>query len=120
MCIYILIIFYNSLTFLLINKLYPICFPVHCSIVYCTILTIFVRFYFGYSMFLSLQLVFTIFLDLEALFKIWCLGFKGYFKHSYHKFELVLSIGTTIHIIPQCYPSIFTSFQVRNSLYVYI
>lgn len=58
------------------------------------------------------QIAFTIFLDLEALIKIWCLGLKGYFKHSVHKFELLLAIGTTIHIIPQLYMSVFTYFQV--------
>lgn len=59
------------------------------------------------------QIAFTIFLDLEALIKIWCLGLKGYFKHSVHKFELLLGIGTTIHIIPQLYMSGFTYFQVN-------
>lgn len=63
---------------------------------------------------LIFQIAFTIFLDLEALMKIWCLGWKGYFKHSVHKFELLLAIGTTIHIIPQLYMSGFTYFQVKK------
>ncbi|XP_032668813.1 sodium leak channel non-selective protein-like [Odontomachus brunneus] len=58
------------------------------------------------------EIAFTIFLDLETLFKIWCLGFRSYFKHSIHKFELLLAVGTTIHILPFCYLSGFTYFQV--------
>lgn len=58
------------------------------------------------------EIVFTILLDLETLFKIWCLGFRSYYKHSIHKFELLLAIGTTIHIIPFFYLSGFTYFQV--------
>ena len=59
-----------------------------------------------------MQVAFTVLFDIEALFKIWCLGFHGYFKRSVHKFELVLAIGTTIHIIPPCYRTHFTYFQV--------
>ncbi|XP_043249225.1 sodium leak channel non-selective protein [Colletes gigas] len=58
------------------------------------------------------EIAFTTFLNLETLFKIWCLGFRSYYKHSIHKFELLLAIGTTIHIIPFFYPSGFTYFQV--------
>ncbi|XP_050444876.1 sodium leak channel NALCN isoform X2 [Cataglyphis hispanica] len=58
------------------------------------------------------EIVFTILLDLETLFKIWCLGFRSYYKHSIHKFELLLAIGTTLHIIPFFYLSGFTYFQV--------
>ncbi|XP_026672772.1 sodium leak channel non-selective protein [Ceratina calcarata] len=58
------------------------------------------------------EIAFTVFLDLETLFKIWCLGFRSYYKHSIHKFELLLAIGTTIHIIPFFYLSGFTYFQV--------
>ncbi|XP_071650364.1 sodium leak channel NALCN-like isoform X2 [Temnothorax longispinosus] len=58
------------------------------------------------------EIVFTILLDLETLFKIWCLGFRSYYKHSIHKFELLLAIGTTIHILPFFYLSGFTYFQV--------
>lgn len=60
------------------------------------------------------EIVFTILLDLETLFKIWCLGFRSYYKHSIHKFELLLAIGTTIHIIPFFYLSGFTYFQVST------
>ncbi|XP_076278980.1 sodium leak channel NALCN-like isoform X4 [Lasioglossum baleicum] len=58
------------------------------------------------------EIAFTIFLDLETFFKIWCLGFRSYYKHSIHKFELLLAIGTTIHIIPFFYLTGFTYFQV--------
>ncbi|KAJ3664869.1 hypothetical protein Zmor_000408 [Zophobas morio] len=55
---------------------------------------------------------FTALLDLETIFKIWCLGWRGYWKHSIHKFELLLVVGTTIHILPGLYMSVFTYFQV--------
>ncbi|GFS85124.1 sodium leak channel non-selective protein [Nephila pilipes] len=55
---------------------------------------------------------FTIFFDLEVLFKIWCLGFHGYYRRSLHKFELLLAIGTTFHIIPDLYMRELSSFQV--------
>ncbi|XP_041355861.1 sodium leak channel non-selective protein-like [Gigantopelta aegis] len=58
------------------------------------------------------EVVFTVLFDLEAVFKIWCLGVAGYLKRSLHKFELVLAIGTTLHIIPDCYRSPLTYFQV--------
>ncbi|XP_031413530.1 sodium leak channel non-selective protein-like [Meleagris gallopavo] len=69
---------------------------------------------------LSLQLcysphnavAFTVLFDLEALLKIWCLGFTGYISSSLHKFELLLVIGTTLHIYPDLYHSQFTYFQV--------
>lgn len=60
------------------------------------------------------EVFFTIIFDFEALFKIWCLGFSGYFKRSVHKFELLLIIGTTLHIIPVCYRSHLTYFQVMR------
>jgi hypothetical protein len=40
------------------------------------------------------------------------LGFRGYYRHSIHKFELLLAIGTTLHIIPTLYLSGLTYFQV--------
>nr|CAD7455798.1 unnamed protein product [Timema tahoe] len=39
-------------------------------------------------------------------------GFRGYYKHSIHKFELLLAIGTTLHILPTLYLSGLTYFQV--------
>ncbi|XP_039286526.1 sodium leak channel non-selective protein isoform X2 [Nilaparvata lugens] len=65
-----------------------------------------------YENYYYIEFGFTILLNLEALFKIWCLGFRGYFKHSYHKFELLLVIGTTIHVLPSLYNSELTYFQV--------
>ncbi|XP_054002407.1 sodium leak channel NALCN isoform X5 [Hylaeus anthracinus] len=65
-----------------------------------------------YDKYYYAEIAFTTFLDLETLFKIWCLGFRSYYKHSIHKFELLLAIGTTIHIIPFFYLSGFTYFQV--------
>jgi len=58
------------------------------------------------------QVVFTALFDIEAVFKIWCLGLRGYLRRSLHKFELLLAIGTTIHLIPRLYRSQFTYFQV--------
>lgn len=49
---------------------------------------------------------------MEALLKIWCLGFTGYISSSLHKFELLLVIGTTLHVYPDLYHSQFTYFQV--------
>uniref|UniRef100_T1HU44 Sodium leak channel NALCN n=1 Tax=Rhodnius prolixus TaxID=13249 RepID=T1HU44_RHOPR len=69
-----------------------------------------------YENYYYIEVAFTIFLNLEAIFKIWCLGFRGYFNQSYHKFELLLSIGTTLHIIPSLYLSPLTYFQVLRIL----
>ncbi|PSN30664.1 Sodium leak channel non-selective protein [Blattella germanica] len=71
-----------------------------------------------YEKYYYIEVAFTIFLDLETLFKIWCLGFRGYYKHSIHKFELLLAIGTTLHIIPTLYLSGLTYFQIVLSLFV--
>lgn len=38
--------------------------------------------------------------------------FQGYFRQTIHKFELLLVVGTTIHIIPNFYLSPMTYFQV--------
>ncbi|XP_074643734.1 sodium leak channel NALCN-like [Tubulanus polymorphus] len=58
------------------------------------------------------ECVFTILFDLEAMFKISCLGFTCYWKRSVHKFEFILAIGTTMHCIPFFYRSQCTYFQV--------
>lgn len=65
-----------------------------------------------YEKYYYIEIIFTIFFDFETIFKIWCLGFRGYLKHSIHKFELLLAIGTTLHIVPFFYLSVFTYFQV--------
>ena len=56
--------------------------------------------------------LFTLFFDLEALFKIFSLGFKNYIRRSIFKFEFMLAIGTTLHCFPDLYRSSFTYFQV--------
>ncbi|ELU07210.1 hypothetical protein CAPTEDRAFT_150573 [Capitella teleta] len=58
------------------------------------------------------EVVFTALFDLEALFKIWCLGLNGYFRRSIHKFELTLALCTSLHIIPTFYRTQCTYFQV--------
>lgn len=65
--------------------------------------------------FCCFQVAFTVLFDLEALLKIWCLGFNGYISSSLHKFESLLVVGTTLHIYPDLYHSQFTYFQVRDS-----
>ncbi|XP_076258314.1 sodium leak channel non-selective protein na isoform X3 [Rhynchophorus ferrugineus] len=65
-----------------------------------------------YEKYYFLELGFTVVLNLEAILKIWCLGWRGYWKHSIHKFELLCALGTTIHVIPGCYMTGFTFFQV--------
>ena len=69
-----------------------------------------------YDKYYYAEIAFTILLDLETIFKISCLGFRSYYKHSIHKFELLLAIGTSVHIIPFFYLSGFTYFQVSRFL----
>ncbi len=49
---------------------------------------------------------------MEALFKIFSLGFKNYIRRSIFKFEFTLAVGTTLHCLPPLYRSAFTYFQV--------
>uniref|UniRef100_A0A4W3GNM6 Sodium leak channel NALCN n=1 Tax=Callorhinchus milii TaxID=7868 RepID=A0A4W3GNM6_CALMI len=65
-----------------------------------------------YDEFYLAEVAFTVLFDLEALVKIWCLGFTGYISSSLHKFESLLVVGTTLHIYPDLYHSQFTYFQV--------
>lgn len=65
-----------------------------------------------YEKYYLAEVGFTIFFDLEVLFKIWCLGLHGYYRRSLHKFELLLAIGTTLHAIPSLYMSELAYFQV--------
>ncbi|KAI1303017.1 Sodium leak channel non-selective protein [Halotydeus destructor] len=58
------------------------------------------------------EIGFTLFFDLEILIKLWCYGYKSFYKRSLHKFELLLAVGTTIHIIPDLFLSMFDYFQV--------
>ncbi|XP_014279974.1 sodium leak channel NALCN isoform X3 [Halyomorpha halys] len=69
-----------------------------------------------YENYYYIEVAFTVVLNLEAIFKIWCLGFRGYFNQSYHKFELLLSVGTTLHVMPSLYLSPLTYFQVLRIL----
>lgn len=55
---------------------------------------------------------FTIFFNIETLFKIACLGFSCYWTRTSHRFELFLAIGCTINIIPPLFMSELTDFQV--------
>ena len=47
-----------------------------------------------------MEIGFTMFYDAELIFKIFCLGFNGFISRAIHKFELLLAVGTTIHILP--------------------
>lgn len=67
-----------------------------------------------YIKYYYIEIGFTVVLDLETVFKIWCLGWRGYWKHSIHKFELLLAIGTSLHVIPGFYMSALTYFQVST------
>nr|VZI50442.1 unnamed protein product [Spirometra erinaceieuropaei] len=58
------------------------------------------------------ELGFTVVFDLEAIFKIWCLGWRSYWSRSLFKFELMLCIGTSLHCIPQLYRTEFTYLSV--------
>ncbi|CAF3919926.1 unnamed protein product [Rotaria sp. Silwood2] len=60
----------------------------------------------------KIETLFTIFFDLEALFKIFSMGFKNYIRRSIFIFEFVLAVGTTLHCFPSFYRSAFTYFQV--------
>jgi hypothetical protein len=58
------------------------------------------------------ECVFTLIFNLEALFKIFCLGFKSYIKRSIYRFEFILAVGTSFRLIPQLYQTELTYFQV--------
>nr|QQY02464.1 sodium leak channel non-selective protein [Cryptocotyle lingua] len=62
------------------------------------------------------ELVFTALFNLEAVFKIWCLGWSSYWHRSLFKFELFLCVGTTIHCIPVLYRSEFTYLAVLRTV----
>lgn len=55
---------------------------------------------------------FTIFFNVEALFKIACLGFHCYWTRTSHRFEFFLALGCTIHIIPAFFMTELADFQV--------
>lgn len=55
---------------------------------------------------------FTVFFNIEALFKIACLGFPTYWTRTSHRFEFCLALGCTIHIIPFCFMTELADFSV--------
>ncbi|KAG9510801.1 Sodium leak channel non-selective protein [Fragariocoptes setiger] len=55
---------------------------------------------------------FTMFFNIEVLFKIACLGTHCYWNRTSHKFEFFLAIACTIHIIPALYMTELADFQV--------
>ena len=60
----------------------------------------------------KIEILFTLFFNLEAMLKIISLGFKNYIRRSIFKFEFMLAIGTTLHCFRPFYRSTFTIFQV--------
>jgi len=60
----------------------------------------------------KLEIGFVIFYNLEVVFKIFCLSFKGYISRAMHKFEFLLAIMTTLHVMPGCFLSLLSIFQV--------
>ncbi|KAK3859162.1 hypothetical protein Pcinc_034699, partial [Petrolisthes cinctipes] len=65
-----------------------------------------------YHHYYYIEVGFTLFFNLEVLFKMWCLGLRGYWRLSIHKFEFLLAVGTTLRLIPYLFDSPFTYFQV--------
>lgn len=55
---------------------------------------------------------FTTFFNIEALFKIACLGFHCYWTRTSHRFELCLALGCTINVVPSLFMTKLTDFQV--------
>lgn len=55
---------------------------------------------------------FTIFFNIEALFKITCLGFHCYWTRTSHRFEFCLALGCTIHILPPLFMTELADFPV--------
>ena len=60
----------------------------------------------------KLEIGFVIFYNVEALFKIFCLSFRGYISRTIHKFEFLLCLMTTIHIFPRLFLTPISIFQV--------
>ncbi|XP_076062886.1 sodium leak channel non-selective protein na isoform X5 [Oratosquilla oratoria] len=65
-----------------------------------------------YHNYYYIEVGFTVFFVLEILFKVWCLGVRGFWSRTIHKFEFVLAIGTIVRLIPSLFMSPFTYFQV--------
>eukprot|EP00095_Tigriopus_kingsejongensis_P008699 maker-scaffold483_size159862-snap-gene-0.43 protein:Tk08699 transcript:maker-scaffold483_size159862-snap-gene-0.43-mRNA-1 annotation:"hypothetical protein L798_10696" len=47
-----------------------------------------------------LEFWFTMLFNFEVVFKMLCLGVQSYFTRTIHKFEFLLAVTTTIHILP--------------------
>ena len=64
------------------------------------------------------EIGFTIFYDMEVLFKIFCFSLSGYMSRSMHKFELLLAVMTTIHVLPikGLFLSWISIFQVSKNM----
>ncbi|CAL8084276.1 unnamed protein product [Calicophoron daubneyi] len=62
------------------------------------------------------EILFTILFDLEAVFKIWCLGWSSYWHRSLFKFEFLLCVGTTLHCIPMLYRTELTYLAVLRTV----
>lgn len=58
------------------------------------------------------EVAFTVFFNIETLFKISCLGFACYWTRTSHRFEFFLSIGCSLHIIPPLFMTELADFQV--------
>ena len=58
------------------------------------------------------EVCFVVFYNFEALFKIFCLSFNGYISSSIHKFEFLLAIMTTVHVLPGLFLTPISIFQV--------
>ncbi|XP_053209905.1 sodium leak channel NALCN-like isoform X1 [Panonychus citri] len=65
-----------------------------------------------YKTYYYAEIAMTIFFDVELLLKLWCYGAKGYYRLTFHKFELTLAVMTTLHIIPDLFLSMLAFFQV--------
>jgi hypothetical protein len=58
-----------------------------------------------YKTLYPIEVGFTILFDCEVALKVWCYGFRSYIRRSLHKLELLLAVGSTLHIIPPLYMS---------------
>ena len=65
------------------------------------------------DLFYFIEVAFTLIFDLEVMLKMWCFGPKLMMHKPGQLAEIVLAIGTTLHIIPPLYRTLFfTHFQV--------
>uniref|UniRef100_A0A1I8FE24 Ion_trans domain-containing protein n=1 Tax=Macrostomum lignano TaxID=282301 RepID=A0A1I8FE24_9PLAT len=62
--------------------------------------------------FQAVENMFTVLFDIEAIFKILCFGWRGYWSQSLHKFELCLCIFTSLRLVPGLFWTHLAYFQV--------